>query len=245
MLPPAKLYGLIHRSQNETMRSRVVPTRVSSVSSKGMGGLSTLELVVSLANILGVSAIATPSITKTVRIYQLNDAATQVASILKLTRFEAIRRHTTVNCVNMQAGSNAAADVWTDGNNDGIEQPTEKQIALNVNATLVPEAAVPNAAALATAVGVATIAAINPTSDSVKFDQRGAVSPAAVYVIYVGNVEASNSGFRAVVVPPSGRSRCGRMPGGNAVAGDKLAVLGTMECSVRMEPGIAYKTASR
>jgi len=104
--------------------------------------------------------------------------------------------------------------VWSDSNGDGIEQPTEKQILLNVNATLVPEAAVPSAAALATAIGVATTTAINPASDSVKFDQRGAVSPSAVYVIYVGNLSTSNSGFRAVVVLPSGSVQVWTYAGG-------------------------------
>lgn len=196
------------------MRSRVMPTRRSSVSSNEMRGLSTLELVVSLGIILIISAVAIPSITKTLRIYQLNDAATQLAGILKLTRFEAIRRNTPVNCVNAQAGANGPANVWSDSNGDGIEQPTEKQILLNVNATLVPEAAVPSAAALATAIGVATTTAINPASDSVKFDQRGAVSPSAVYVIYVGNLSTSNSGFRAVVVLPSGSVQVWTYAGG-------------------------------
>lgn len=196
------------------MRSRVVPTRPFSISSKEMHGLSTLELVVSLGIILIISAIAIPSITKTLRIYQLNDAATQLSGILKLTRFEAIRRNTPVSCVNAQAGPNAPANVWSDSNGDTIEQPTEKQILLNVNATLVPEAAVPSAGALATAIGVATTTAINPTSDAVKFDQRGAVSPSAVYVIYVGNLSASNGGFRAVVVLPSGSVQIWTYAGG-------------------------------
>jgi Tfp pilus assembly protein FimT len=186
------------------MPPRVVPTRCSCASSNEMRGLSTLELVVSVGIILIVSAVAIPSIGNTLRIYQLNDAATQLAGILKLTRFEAIRRNTPVNCVNAQAGPTAPANVWSDSNGDGIEQPTEKQILLNVNATLVPEAAVPSAAALATAIGVATTTAINPISDAVKFDQRGAVNPPAVYVVYVGNLSASNGGFRAVVVLPSG-----------------------------------------
>jgi Tfp pilus assembly protein FimT len=179
-----------------------------------MQGLSTLELVVSVGIILTISAIAVPSITRTLRIYQLNDAASQLAGILKLTRFEAIRRNTPVNCVNAQAGANAPASVWSDSNGDGVEQPTEKQILLNGSATLVPEAAVPNAAALATAVGVPTMTAVNPASDSVKFDQRGAVSPASVCVAYVGNISASNGGFRAVVVLPSGSVQVWTYAGG-------------------------------
>ena len=169
-----------------------------------MLGFSTLELVVSLGIILVISAIAIPSITKAVRIYQLNDAASRVSGIFKLARFEAIRRNTPVGCVNVQATPNGEANLWSDSNGDGVEQSTEKQILLGVNATLVAAGSVPSAGSLAAAVGVPSVTAINPASDSVRFDQRGAVSPAGVYVIYVGNTSASYGGYRAVVVLPSG-----------------------------------------
>jgi Tfp pilus assembly protein FimT len=186
------------------MRSRVALTRCWPYSQIGSGGLSTLELVVSVGIAMVVSAIAIPSITKAVRVYQLNDAATQVAGVVKLTRFEAIRRNTPVSCVTSQATANGPANLWSDSNGDNVEQGTEKQILLGVSATLMPEAAVPSAAALAPAVGVPTITALNPASDSVRFDQRGAVTPAGVYVIYVGNNAGADGGFRAVVVLPSG-----------------------------------------
>jgi type IV fimbrial biogenesis protein FimT len=186
------------------MYSRVARTRRLSHSQNGSYGLSTLELVVSLGIALAISAIAIPSITKTVRVYQLNDAASQVAGIVKLTRFEAIRRNTSVSCLNSQAAANGPASLWSDTNGDNVEQGTEKQILLGTNATLVAEAAVPSAAALAPAVGVSAITALNPASDNVRFDQRGAVTPAGVYVIYIGNSSSADGGFRAVVVLPSG-----------------------------------------
>jgi Tfp pilus assembly protein FimT len=186
------------------MYCRVVPTRLARVSQNGTLGLSTLELVVSLGIILAVSAMAIPSITKAVRIYQLNDAASRVSGILKLARFEAIRRNTPVNCVNLQATPNGEANLWADSNGDGVAQSTEKQIVLGLDATLVAAGSVPSAGSLAAAVGVPTVTAVNPASDSVKFDQRGAVSPAGVYVMFVGNTSASYGGYRAVVVLPSG-----------------------------------------
>jgi Tfp pilus assembly protein FimT len=198
------------------MPSRVAPTRLSCHPQKGIRGLSTLELVVSLGIVLVISAVAIPSITKTLRIYQLNDAASQVAGILKLTRFEAIRRNTPVSCVNSQAAANGPANLWSDSNGDTVEQSTEKQILLGVNATLVPVGAVPGAAALAPAVGVPALTPLNPSNDSVKFDQRGAVSPAGVYVIYVGNTAAADGGFRAVVVLPSGSVQVWTYAGGAA-----------------------------
>jgi Tfp pilus assembly protein FimT len=186
------------------MYSRVALTRRLSRIPYGSSGLSTLELVVSLGIVLVISAIAIPSITKTLRVYQLNDAANQVAGIVKLTRFEAIRRNTPISCVNSQAVANGPANLWADSNGDSVEQNTEKQILLGTNATLMAAGAVPNAAALAPAVGVSAITALNPAGDSVRFDQRGAVAPAGVYAIFIGNNSGPDVGFRAVVVLPSG-----------------------------------------
>ncbi len=205
------------------MHSRVARTRRSLHSQNGSHGLTTLELVVSLGIALAISAIAIPSITKTVRVYQLNDAASQVAGIVKLTRFEAIRRNTPVSCVNSQATANGPADLWSDSNGDNVEQGTERQILLGVNATLVQEAAVPSAAALAPAVGVPAITALNPASDSVRFDQRGAVTPAGVYVIYVGNNSGADGGYRAVVVLPSGSVQVWTYAGSASAAWQQLS----------------------
>jgi Tfp pilus assembly protein FimT len=205
------------------MYSRVARTRRLSHSQNGSCGLSTLELVVSLGIVLAISAIAIPSINKTLRVYQLNDAASQVAGIVKLARFEAIRRNTPVSCVNLQAAANGPANLWSDTNGDNVEQGTEKQILLGTNATLVAEAAVPNAAALAPAVGVSAITALNPASDSVRFDQRGAVTPAGVYVIYIGNTSGADGGFRAVVVLPSGSVQVWTYAGGASAAWQQVS----------------------
>ena len=183
-------------------------------SSTRTRGFSTLELVVALGIILTLSAIAIPTITKTVRSYQLTDAATQVASILKFTRFEAIRRNTPISCVNSEPVANAQATLWSDNNGDGVADSSEKKTILGSNATLVPPVAVPGAAALATAVGVDTLTPLNPSADSLRFDQRGAATPAAVYVLYVGNSAMPENGFRAVVVLPSGSVQVWTYTGG-------------------------------
>jgi len=177
-------------------------------------GFSTLELVVAMAIILAISAIAIPTITQSVRTYQLTDAATQVAGILKFTRFEAIRRNTPISSVNSQPVANAQATLWSDNNGDGVTDPTEKQVVLSSNATLVPPAAVPGAAALATAAGVDTLTPVNPSAGTIKFDQRGAATPAAVYVFYIGNTATPENGFRAVVVLPSGSVQVWTYTGG-------------------------------
>jgi prepilin-type N-terminal cleavage/methylation domain-containing protein len=169
-------------------------------------GFTIVELVVVMAVIMIISAVALPSFMRAYRIYQLDDAATQVAGILKFTRYEAIR-------VNVPAAtplkaqilqSAAGTYVFADSNNNGTVQGTEKQILFSQNLNLVSAATPPNTAGLATAVGVAALTNVSITNGSVAFDQRGAVTPAAVNVLYIGDLAVPNMGDRAVIVLPSG-----------------------------------------
>jgi Tfp pilus assembly protein FimT len=206
------------------MRLRSVSHLPSVRSADRTQGLSVLELVVSVAIILVISSMAISPITKTLKTYQLNDAANQLAGIIKFTRFEAIRRNTPIKCVNSQAGAYAQASLWSDNDGDGAEGPTEKQILLNPNATLVSAGVVPNTAALATAANIPTLTPISPSSDAIKFDQRGAVvaSPPAVYVFYVGNT-SPDGGFRAVIVLPSGSVQVWTYAGGTGSAWQQIS----------------------
>jgi Tfp pilus assembly protein FimT len=206
------------------MRLRSASHLPSARSADRTQGLSVLELVVSVAIILVISSMAISPITKTLKTYQLNDAANQLAGIVKFTRFEAIRRNTPIKCVNSQAGAYAQASIWSDNDGDGAEGPTEKQILLSPNATLVSAGVVPNTAALATTANIPTLTAISPSSDAIKFDQRGAVvaSPPAVYVYYVGNT-SPDGGFRAVIVLPSGSVQVWTYAGGTGSAWQQIS----------------------
>ncbi len=186
------------------MRFRAVSRKFSALVSADARGVTLLELVVTIAVAFTIAAMAIPVISRTMRTYQLNDAATQVAGIVKFARFEAIRQNKPIRCINSQATALGLASLWSDSDGDGNEGPLEKQVLLGVNATLISAGAVPDVSALSSAVG-ATLQAINPGSDSIKFDQRGAVvaNPSAVYVYYIGNTSVMG-GYRAVVVLPSG-----------------------------------------
>jgi prepilin-type N-terminal cleavage/methylation domain-containing protein len=199
----------------ETMRFRAASRQLATSAFRKTRGVSLLELLVSVAIIVVISGMALPAITKTLKTYQLNDAANQLAGIVKFTRFEAIRRNTPIKCVNSQAGAYSPANIWSDNDGDGVEGPTEKQILLGPAATLVPAGIVPSTAALAAASNIPTLTAVSPGSDAVKFDQRGAVvaSPPAVYVYFVGNTSESG-GFRAVIVLPSGSVQVWTYAGG-------------------------------
>jgi Tfp pilus assembly protein FimT len=206
------------------MRFRAAPYQRSGCSVGGNEGLSTLELVVSVGIILVISGMAITPITKALKTYQLNDAANQVAGILKFTRFEAIRKNTPIQCVNSQAGAYTQANLWSDDIANSVADPSEKQILLGPSATLVSSGVAPNTSALATAVGVPALTAINPSSDAVKFDQRGAVVavPSVVYAFYVGNTSVSG-GFRAVIVLPSGSVQVWTYAGGTGAAWQRIS----------------------
>jgi Tfp pilus assembly protein FimT len=162
-----------------------------------------LELVVVVAIIFVLLGVGLPFFTQSYRDYQLNDAATQVAGILKAARFDAIRRNVAVNCVINQGGNPSVTNMWVDPDADGVEQNTEQQILLRGTLTMVPGGAVPATGALAAAVGVPVLTAINPAATTLTFDFRGAVNPPAVYAFYINDL-APNAGFRAVILLPSG-----------------------------------------
>jgi prepilin-type N-terminal cleavage/methylation domain-containing protein len=167
-----------------------------------MRGYSTIELLVVLGIFGVLSGIAVPSLTRTYRNYQMDDAASQVAGILKFTRYEAIRRNIKMTNRNTQTVALGAASVWTDEAPDEAIQPTDKQIALTTTATLVPAASAPNAAGLAAKVGAGALTVISPSNGNVTFDSRGATTSLnVVNVYYVGNAAY---GYRAVVVMPNG-----------------------------------------
>jgi len=169
-----------------------------------MRGFSVLELMVVVTVIMVVSAVALPSFMRAYRTYQLDDAANQVAGVLKFTRYEAIRLNVTAAAplAARTLVTAAGTNVYTDSNNDGALQITENQILFSRNVTLVAAGTPPGG--LAAAVGVAALTNIPVTTGVIAFDQRGAVVPAAVNVLYIGNTSLPNLGNRAVVVLPSG-----------------------------------------
>jgi type IV fimbrial biogenesis protein FimT len=178
--------------------------RKGSESSKGF---TMIELLIATSVILVVSAFAIPSITRSLRVYQLNDAAMRMSGILKLTRFDAIRRNTPITCQIAQDADGVSWDVWDDSNGNGRMDNGEQQIRETGNAVLIPASAVPTASSLATAVNAGSLTTLSGSNTSVVFDQRGAVVAPAVYVFYIGNPVAPGSSvtsYRAVVLMPSG-----------------------------------------
>ena len=181
--------------------------RISShgVSRRPQRGFSLTELVVTLAIGLVLMAIATPSLMRAYRSYQLTGAASQMADILRLTRYEAIRQNSGVKCVIAPSTSDAGMTmVWSDTNKNTVQDGSEKMILLGRSGNLVDPGDVPGTATLiATAVGGSGVTSPSPTSSNVKFDARGATDPPKVNVFYLSGSSA-DAGYRAVLLMPAG-----------------------------------------
>lgn len=196
------------------MLTRVVPEmrRRANFAAPRRGpqaGFSLVELTVSLAVILVISAVAIPVIVHSLRVYQLNSTASQLASILKFTRFEAIRLNKPVKCQIVQKGS--GWQIWADSNGDGQPNGAEPQMFVTGSDTLLPAGSAPSPTAITTALGTGvggmTLTVRSGANGSIAFDQRGAVSsggPDTIYLLYLGSATDQSFGYRAVVVLPSG-----------------------------------------
>jgi len=175
-----------------------------------IGGFSMVELVVSMCVLVVLTAMAIPSLMHSLRAYQLNDAAGRLSDMLKFTRFEAVRRNTQVNFLIRASGSNWIAG--TDSNNSGAIDPIEKQTLIGGFATLLPSGTAPSSASiLGTLGGTSSLTTLSGAA-TITFDTRGAVTPLVVYVLYLGNPNGPDFGYRAVILLPSGATQIWTAP---------------------------------
>jgi type II secretory pathway pseudopilin PulG len=178
-----------------------------------------VELAVSLTVLLILTAIAIPSLMRSFRTYQLNDAAARLADMLKFTRFEAVRRNTQVSFLMQTSGTGWVIGV--DKNNNGNIDLDEKQEVIIGFATLLAAGVAPSPTAITTALGGAALTTLSGSAGSVTFDARGAirvggtVSP-NTFVFYVGSALDPEFGFRAVILLPSGSTQIWTAPSGGA-----------------------------
>jgi prepilin-type N-terminal cleavage/methylation domain-containing protein len=177
--------------------------RRTAAKRKGVG-FSLVELIVALAVAVILAAIGLPVFLRAYRIYELNSAAGQMAGILRLARYEAIRLNKPVNCAVQSDGATPpTTTVWVDSNLDGNPDPTEKQVVFSNAGNLVgPPGTTPP---ISGQIGTLSVTTPSPSASSVQFDARGAVKPPTrVNVFYLSSAVAPEAGYRAVVLMPAG-----------------------------------------
>jgi prepilin-type N-terminal cleavage/methylation domain-containing protein len=180
----------------------------SQWKSKRFSGFSLTELVVAMAVGLILMAVATPSFLRAYRSYQLNAAATQVADIVRLSRYEAIRLNKQVNCVVQPDSTDATMTqaFMTDKSGNPLTGISAKTVILGSSGNLVAAGSVPGAAALPAAakLGATVPVGVPPAGATIQFDARGALMSGNVDVFYLNSPSAPDTGFRAVLLMPAG-----------------------------------------
>jgi type IV fimbrial biogenesis protein FimT len=177
-------------------------------------GFSLVELLLSLAVLLILTTVAVPVVLRSLQTYQLNSTASQLAGMLKFTKFGAIRQNTHVSCQIIQQSANWL--VWVDLNGNTLADATEPQMIISGSFTLLPASSVPSTASIASTLGAASSygwTVISGSNGDIMYDQRGVVvtysggnivTATTIYALYLGNPNDPNSGYRAVITLPSG-----------------------------------------
>lgn len=179
----------------------------SQSASRGEFGFSLTELLVALGVAMILMAMGLPAFLRAYHAYQLSNSASQMADILRLSRYEAIRLNRPVNCQVQQTynGDPTLTLVWADSNQNGVQDTGEKMILLGPAGNLVDPGSVPQTSTmLSQAVNGTTPATPSPTGSVITFDARGALIPANVNVFYLSSSIAPEAGYRAVLLMPAG-----------------------------------------
>ncbi|HTB92992.1 MAG TPA: GspH/FimT family pseudopilin [Candidatus Sulfotelmatobacter sp.] len=171
-------------------------------------GFSLTELVVAMAVAMILMAVAMPYFLRAYHFYQLSNAATQMADILRLTRYEAIRQNRPVICVIQPDSSDPTmTDAFmTDTSGNRMTGVNARTILLGSAGNLVSAGSVPGAGALPTAAQLVgtTPVSVPPSGGTVRFDARGAVSTGNVNAFYLNSSVAPEAGYRVVLLMPAG-----------------------------------------
>jgi len=184
------------------------PIRSAHGAASGESGFSLLELVVALVVALILMAVAVPYFLRAYHFYQLSHAATQVADIVRLTRYEAIRRNKPLRCVFQPDAQNPGETdaSMTDTSGAALSGVAASGILLGSGGNLVDAGSVTGAGALPAAanLGPTAPASVPASGVTLQFDARGALTTGNVTVFYLQNALAPDAGYRAVLLTPSG-----------------------------------------
>jgi hypothetical protein len=170
-----------------------------------------VELAVTLAVVLILSAIAIPTLAPAYENYRLTWQVTTLSSLIQRARYVAVKKNTTIgiNVSGAQGNAsplcpNALTCVFVDQNNDGILEAGEPMVALPTDITLLPAGTAPAPASM----GANYAAAVPPAPWPITFNSRGTVSSggaATIYILYLGNPNHPDWGYRAVTITPMGQ----------------------------------------
>ena len=174
-------------------------------------GYSLVEMMVTLAVGLILISVALPTMIGAIQSYRLNGTSQQIANLIELTRYTAIRRNAVMS-MQMVLPNNGSPIFYIDLNGNGLLDPTEPMVILPSDmqvATTQPLTPRPTSTGLAP---------IRNFVSQIDFDYRGTVnlppgSQAAAYFLAVGYTNQAQYGSRAITVTPMGQTKAWKTVG--------------------------------
>ena len=169
-----------------------------------LSGYSLVEMMVTLAVGLILVSVALPTMISAIQSYRLNSTAQQIANLMELTRYTAIRRNA-VETLQM-AVINGSTIFYIDLNGNGTLDPNEPIVMLPTDMQLA------NNQPLTPGPSSLGFAPTQNFTSQISFDYRGTVnysggSPIAAYFLTVGYINQAQYGCRAITVTPMGQTK--------------------------------------
>jgi prepilin-type N-terminal cleavage/methylation domain-containing protein len=174
-------------------------------------GYSLVEMMVTLAVGLILISVALPTMIGAIQSYRLNGASQQIANLIELTRYTAIRRNAVMS-MQMVSPNNGSPIFYIDLNGNGSLDPAEPMVILPSDmqvATTQPLTPRPTSTGLAP---------IRNFVSQINFDYRGTLnfppgSQAAAYFLAVSFTNQAQYGSRAITVTPIGQTKAWKTVG--------------------------------
>jgi len=181
-----------------------------------IAGYSLIEMMVTLAVGLILVSVALPTMIGAIQSYRLNSTAQQIANLIELTRYTAIRRNAVMS-MQLAPPNNGSTILYVDLNGNGLLDPTEPMVILPSDMQLANNPLAPGP----TSTGLAPTQ--NFTSQ-INFDYRGTVNfppgtPTAAYFLTVAFTNQAQYGSRAITVTPMGQTKAWKTVGSSAWTG--------------------------
>lgn len=181
-----------------------------------IAGYSLVEMMVTLAVGLILISVALPTMISAIQSYRLNSTGQQIANLIELTRYTAIRRNAVMSL--QMAAYNGSTVFYIDLNGNGNPDATEPMVVLPTDMQLANgQPLTPDA----------TSTKLLPAQDfttRINFDYRGTAvplvgGPVATYFLALSYTNQAQYGCRAITVTPMGQTKVWKTVGNGTWVG--------------------------
>ena len=179
-----------------------------------VAGYSLVEMMMTLAIGLVLASIALPTMVGAIQSYRLNSVAQQVANLIDLTRYTAIRRNSIVRARTTPDNTVLFIDLNGNGNLDAGEPMVLLPNDMQLSNTQCPKPD-PNTPGLAPG-----LSPLQDFAGQITFDYRGTVNfsgggSTAAYFLALGYITQVRYGCRAITVTQMGQTKVWKAPDGS------------------------------